>query len=170
MHGYIIGGSPCSAGRGRSRSSLRNWWSSTGTTRYGISRWISKTSHILNALPHNFPPLAHTAGHKKSKGWVIFISSFQFKLCFFNFLIQGKGQSIDSEMEEDENQPLDLSWPDSWRERVTYLLFLPIIIPLYITLPDTRKQSGIRSLFYLKDNQSRTRIYTINHKDYLHSA
>ena len=86
-------------------------------------------------------------------------------------MIQGKGQtSVDSEMEEDENQPLDLSWPDSWRERVTYLLFLPIIIPLYITLPDTRKQSGIRSLFYLKDNQSRTRIHTINHKDYLHSA
>lgn len=67
---------------------------------------------------------------------------------FFQFIcIQGKGQSVDSEMEEDENQPLDLSWPDSWRERVTYLLFLPIIIPLYITLPDTRKQSGIRSLF-----------------------
>ena len=86
-------------------------------------------------------------------------------------MIQGKGQtSVDSEMEEDENQPLDLSWPDSWRERVTYLLFLPIIIPLYITLPDTRKQSGIRSLFFLKDNQSRTRIYTINHEDYLHSA
>ena len=66
-------------------------------------------------------------------------------------MIQGKGQtSVDSEMEEDENQPLDLSWPDSWRERVTYLLFLPIIIPLYITLPDTRKQSGIRSLFFFK--------------------
>ena len=46
-------------------------------------------------------------------------------------------------MEEEENQPLDLSWPESWRERVTYLLFLPIIIPLWVSLPDTRKASGI---------------------------
>ena len=43
----------------------------------------------------------------------------------------------------DENQPLDLSWPDSCRERITYILFLPIILPLWLTLPDTRKQSGI---------------------------
>lgn len=44
--------------------------------------------------------------------------------------------------EEEENQPLDLSWPPTCRERVTYILFLPIIIPLWLTLPDTRKQSG----------------------------
>ena len=44
--------------------------------------------------------------------------------------------------EEEENQPLDLSWPDTCRERVTYLAFLPIIIPLWLTLPDTRKESG----------------------------
>ena len=46
--------------------------------------------------------------------------------------------------EDDENQPLDLSWPDSCRERITYILFLPIIIPLWLTLPDTRKASGIQ--------------------------
>ena len=44
--------------------------------------------------------------------------------------------------EEEENQPLDLSWPDTCRERITYLAFLPIIIPLWLTLPDTRKESG----------------------------
>jgi sodium/potassium/calcium exchanger 2 len=43
---------------------------------------------------------------------------------------------------EEENQPLDLSWPDNWRERITYILFLPIIIPLWLTLPDTRKESA----------------------------
>ena len=48
--------------------------------------------------------------------------------------------------EEDENQPLDLSWPESCRERLTYVLFLPIIIPLWLTLPDTRKQSGTEKL------------------------
>jgi len=44
--------------------------------------------------------------------------------------------------EEEENQPLDLSWPDTCRERITYVAFLPIIVPLWLTLPDTRKESG----------------------------
>ena len=70
-------------------------------------------------------------------------------------------------MEEDENQPLDLSWPDSWRERVTYLLFLPIIIPLYITLPDTRKQSGISFLMIVQVAQGITHK---NRKDITSSA
>ena len=51
-------------------------------------------------------------------------------------------QGVSVEEDEEENQPLDLSWPDTCRERITYLLFLPIIIPLWITLPDTRKASG----------------------------
>ena len=66
-------------------------------------------------------------------------------------------------MEEDDSQPLDLSWPDSWRERVTYLLFLPIIIPLYITLPDTRKQSGIQKYIFKVEQEYTTQI----RKDYL---
>ena len=35
-----------------------------------------------------------------------------------------------------------LAWPETWRERITYLVILPIIIPLWLTLPDTRKPSG----------------------------
>jgi len=50
--------------------------------------------------------------------------------------------------EDDENQPLDLSWPDSFRERVTYIIFLPLIIPMWLTLPDTRKASG-KKFFYI---------------------
>ena len=45
--------------------------------------------------------------------------------------------------DEDENAPLNMSWPDSWRERITYVIILPIILPLWITLPDTRKPSGL---------------------------
>ncbi|XP_040566722.1 sodium/potassium/calcium exchanger Nckx30C isoform X6 [Lepeophtheirus salmonis] len=44
--------------------------------------------------------------------------------------------------DEDESHPLDLSWPDTTRERITYILFLPIILPLWLTLPDTRKSSA----------------------------
>ena len=36
-------------------------------------------------------------------------------------------------------EPLDMSWPDTNRKRVTYLLILPLILPLWLTLPDTRK-------------------------------
>lgn len=53
------------------------------------------------------------------------------------------GGETASSGEEEDSQPLDLSWPDSCRERITYVLFLPIIIPLWLTLPDTRKASGI---------------------------
>ena len=51
-------------------------------------------------------------------------------------------QAGEGSAEDDDNQPLDLSWPDTCRERVTYILFLPIIIPLWVTLPDPRKASG----------------------------
>ena len=43
--------------------------------------------------------------------------------------------------EEPEAAPLDMSWPGTWRERATYVLVLPIILPLWMTLPDTRKES-----------------------------
>merc|ERR1712012_998385 len=59
-----------------------------------------------------------------------------------------EGEASNAEnLEEEENQPLDLSWPDSCRERITYILFLPIIIPLWLTLPDTRKASGKKFFF-----------------------
>ena len=35
-----------------------------------------------------------------------------------------------------------MSWPDSNRKRITYLLILPLILPLWITLPDTRRASS----------------------------
>ncbi|CAB1345018.1 unnamed protein product, partial [Coregonus sp. 'balchen'] len=47
-----------------------------------------------------------------------------------------------AEDEEDEDQPLSLSWPDTMRKRFTYLLIMPIIFPLWLTLPDVRKPVG----------------------------
>ncbi|KAJ8397880.1 hypothetical protein AAFF_G00435690 [Aldrovandia affinis] len=47
-----------------------------------------------------------------------------------------------AEEEEDEDQPLSLAWPESKRKRCTYLLILPIVLPLWITLPDVRKQTS----------------------------
>lgn len=44
-----------------------------------------------------------------------------------------------AEDEEEEDQPLSLSWPESCRKRFTYLLIMPIVLPLWLTLPDVRK-------------------------------
>ncbi|XP_041820937.1 sodium/potassium/calcium exchanger 2-like [Chelmon rostratus] len=47
-----------------------------------------------------------------------------------------------AEDEEEEDQPLSLSWPESGRKRFTYLLIMPIVLPLWLTLPDVRKPSS----------------------------
>ncbi|XP_035470389.2 sodium/potassium/calcium exchanger 2-like isoform X7 [Scophthalmus maximus] len=47
-----------------------------------------------------------------------------------------------AEDEEEEDQPLSLSWPESNRKRLTYLLIIPIVLPLWLTLPDVRKTSS----------------------------
>lgn len=41
--------------------------------------------------------------------------------------------------EDEEEQPLSLAWPETPRKQVTYLLVLPIVFPLWATLPDVRK-------------------------------
>ncbi|XP_076444378.1 sodium/potassium/calcium exchanger 2-like [Babylonia areolata] len=40
---------------------------------------------------------------------------------------------------EEEDEPLDLSWPDTWRKRVTYVLLAPIVFLLWITMADVRR-------------------------------
>ncbi|XP_062305295.1 sodium/potassium/calcium exchanger 2-like isoform X6 [Osmerus eperlanus] len=47
-----------------------------------------------------------------------------------------------AEDEEDEDQPLSLSWPETNRKRLTYLIIMPIVFPLWLTLPDVRKTTA----------------------------
>ncbi|XP_042231290.1 sodium/potassium/calcium exchanger Nckx30C-like isoform X5 [Homarus americanus] len=49
--------------------------------------------------------------------------------------------------DEDETKPIDLRWPDTCRKRITYIVVAPLIIPLWITLPDTRTPRGKRFFF-----------------------
>ncbi|NXF10320.1 NCKX2 protein, partial [Smithornis capensis] len=44
--------------------------------------------------------------------------------------------------EEDEDQPLSLAWPETPRKQLTYLFVLPIVFPLWATLPDVRKPTS----------------------------
>uniref|UniRef100_A0A3Q1I2Z0 Sodium/calcium exchanger membrane region domain-containing protein n=1 Tax=Anabas testudineus TaxID=64144 RepID=A0A3Q1I2Z0_ANATE len=54
------------------------------------------------------------------------------------------GGEAGEEDEEDEDQPLSLAWPDTTRKRLTYLLILPIVLPLWLSLPDVRRESSAR--------------------------
>ncbi|XP_021433302.1 sodium/potassium/calcium exchanger 2 isoform X2 [Oncorhynchus mykiss] len=52
-----------------------------------------------------------------------------------------EGEAL-AEDEEEEDQPLSLSWPDTMRKRFTYLIIMPIVFPLWLTLPDVRKPTA----------------------------
>ena len=46
------------------------------------------------------------------------------------------------DLEEVEPEPLDIRVPtDSLPKAIIYFVLLPIVFPLWLTLPDTRKQS-----------------------------
>ncbi|XP_062404725.1 sodium/potassium/calcium exchanger 1-like [Sardina pilchardus] len=49
----------------------------------------------------------------------------------------------DSEDEEEEkDEPLSLDWPDTERKQATYLFLLPIVFPLWLTIPDVRRPAS----------------------------
>ena len=56
--------------------------------------------------------------------------------------------------DEDDNAPLDLSWPKGTRKRLTYIFLAPILFPLWLTLPDTRTPQG----------EQTTASYVVSHK------
>ena len=58
--------------------------------------------------------------------------------------------------EDDENKPLDLSWPEGTRKRLTYIFLAPILWPLWLTLPDTRTPQGT-----VNSNQQSTVFATV---------
>uniref|UniRef100_UPI00358F7500 sodium/potassium/calcium exchanger 2-like n=2 Tax=Myxine glutinosa TaxID=7769 RepID=UPI00358F7500 len=43
---------------------------------------------------------------------------------------------------DDQERPLSLSWPETAKKRTSYLVLLPLVLPLWITLPDVRKPSS----------------------------
>ncbi|KAM7396782.1 hypothetical protein PAMP_019794 [Pampus punctatissimus] len=50
----------------------------------------------------------------------------------------------DEEEGENEDEPLSLEWPDTRRKQATYLFLLPIVFPLWLTVPDVRNQKSRR--------------------------
>nr|XP_012433198.1 sodium/potassium/calcium exchanger 2 isoform X2 [Taeniopygia guttata] len=54
----------------------------------------------------------------------------------------GIAHNVEESEEDEEEQPLSLAWPETPRKQVTYLLVLPIVFPLWATLPDVRKPTS----------------------------
>ncbi|XP_016312543.1 sodium/potassium/calcium exchanger 2-like [Sinocyclocheilus anshuiensis] len=48
----------------------------------------------------------------------------------------------EAEEDDDEDQPLSLAWPDTPRKRATYLVIFPIVFPLWLSLPDVRRDTS----------------------------
>ncbi|XP_041341458.1 sodium/potassium/calcium exchanger 2 [Pyrgilauda ruficollis] len=54
----------------------------------------------------------------------------------------GIAHNVEENEEDEEEQPLSLAWPETPRKQITYLLVLPIVFPLWATLPDVRKPTS----------------------------
>ena len=51
-------------------------------------------------------------------------------------------------MPDDGDEPLDLSWPSGCRKRITYVLLAPLIFPMWLTLPDTRREVHVTLILF----------------------
>ncbi|CAJ0592894.1 unnamed protein product [Cylicocyclus nassatus] len=48
-------------------------------------------------------------------------------------------EEIKSILEEEEDEPLNMEWPDRFMKRVTYVCLAPVLIPMWVTIPDVRR-------------------------------
>ncbi|KAL1782192.1 sodium/potassium/calcium exchanger 1 isoform X1 [Sigmodon hispidus] len=48
----------------------------------------------------------------------------------------------EEEEEEENEEPLSLEWPESRQKQAIYLFLLPIVFPLWLTVPDVRRQES----------------------------
>ncbi|XGW21423.1 hypothetical protein V3C99_004409, partial [Haemonchus contortus] len=51
-------------------------------------------------------------------------------------------EEIKSLLEEEEEQPLNMEWPDKFTKQVTYICLAPVLIPMWVTIPDVRRPSS----------------------------
>ncbi|XP_071752610.2 sodium/potassium/calcium exchanger 1 [Centroberyx gerrardi] len=51
-------------------------------------------------------------------------------------------KEAEEEEQEENDEPLSLEWPDTRRKQATYLFLLPIVFPLWLTVPDVRNPTS----------------------------
>ncbi|VDO54039.1 unnamed protein product [Haemonchus placei] len=86
--------------------------------------------------------LKATENSRKNQSYMSSVALLLFLLFdLFILNVQHLISSIQLSFTSTEEQPLDLSWPDTPLKRLVYLLLAPITFPLACTLPDVRKPS-----------------------------
>ncbi|KAK6294079.1 hypothetical protein J4Q44_G00349090 [Coregonus suidteri] len=55
---------------------------------------------------------------------------------------EGDEEEGEEEEGEENEEPLSLEWPDTRRKQATYLFLLPIVFPLWLTVPDVRNPAS----------------------------
>jgi len=53
---------------------------------------------------------------------------------------------LKSILEEEEEKPLDMTWPNIWHKQLLYVFLAPILFPLWVSIPDVRKPE--RRVYY----------------------
>lgn len=51
-------------------------------------------------------------------------------------------EEIKSLLEEEEDKPLNMEWPDKFTKQITYICLAPVLIPMWVTIPDVRRQTS----------------------------
>jgi len=51
-------------------------------------------------------------------------------------------EELKAVLEDEEEKPLDMTWPENWHKQIIYLFLSPILFPLWVTLPDVRKEES----------------------------
>ena len=51
----------------------------------------------------------------------------------------------------DDSDPIDLSWPDRWKDRIIYIIKAPLLFPMYYTALDCRRPVSF-SYYSLKNS------------------
>ncbi|KFR16876.1 Sodium/potassium/calcium exchanger 2 [Opisthocomus hoazin] len=92
---------------------------------------------LLNIMFCCFPPLMDVATEKSAKVEVA-VTPPSDSGPVQNGIAHNVEEELFLQNEEDEDQPLSLAWPDTPRKQLTYLLVLPIVFPLWASLPDVR--------------------------------
>ncbi|KAI2662107.1 Sodium/potassium/calcium exchanger 2 [Labeo rohita] len=101
----------------------------------------NETHTGLEQLEAVFEQPDKTNGENEKEQWEQ--EEFHSKLArLFLLRLSGFSAAVTGEEDDEEDQPLSLSWPESKRKRFTYLFILPIVFPLWITLPDVRKPTS----------------------------
>ncbi|NXD14409.1 NCKX2 protein, partial [Nothocercus nigrocapillus] len=89
-----------------------------GPTSHGEHPKKSAKVEVAITPPSDSGPVQNGIAHNVEEEVNVFFILFNFK--------------------EDEDQPLSLAWPDTLRKQITYLIVLPIVFPLWVSLPDVR--------------------------------